>query len=183
MFRNGTLNHSLNKIILKCTFEPKFWKQLETDPLLLERVITCDELWYLTYNPKRQSMHWSPNSTWQNKARMSKSKLKAMMIGVFDIHGIAYINRMPEGQTVYLYFYLEVLTMLLERVRRKLPKLWRNKSWILNKTMSPMLHCQDKRIFVKHQNPLLERPPYSTELAPCDFFMIPKVKSVLKGAR
>jgi transposase len=28
---------------------------------------------------------------------------------------------------------------------------------------------------------LLAHPPYSPDLAPCDFFLFPKIKSVLKG--
>ena len=30
---------------------------------------------------------------------------------------------------------------------------------------------------------MLEHPPYSPDLAPCDFFLFPKVKSALKGTR
>jgi hypothetical protein len=30
---------------------------------------------------------------------------------------------------------------------------------------------------------VLEHPPYSPHLAPCDFCLFPKIKSVLKGTR
>ena len=30
---------------------------------------------------------------------------------------------------------------------------------------------------------MLEHPPYSPDLAPCDFFLFPKIKSALKGTR
>ncbi|GFW04876.1 FLJ37770-like protein [Trichonephila clavipes] len=33
------------------------------------------------------------------------------------------------------------------------------------------------------QIPVLEHPLYSPDLAPCDFYLFPKVKSALKGAR
>ena len=29
----------------------------------------------------------------------------------------------------------------------------------------------------------LEQPPYSPDLAPCDFFLFPKLKGVIKGTR
>lgn len=35
----------------------------------------------------------------------------------------------------------------------------------------------DKRI------PILEHPPYSPDLAPCDFYLFPKLKTALKGTR
>ncbi|GFS71034.1 FLJ37770-like protein [Trichonephila clavipes] len=37
----------------------------------------------------------------------------------------------------------------------------------------------DMRAFI----PVLEHPPYSPDLAPCDFYLFPKVKSALKGTR
>nr|CAH7740212.1 unnamed protein product [Callosobruchus chinensis] len=58
-------------------------QQLEADPGLLEKVVTCDETWIFQYDPetKRQSMHWKTQSSPRmKKARMSKSKLKAMLI-------------------------------------------------------------------------------------------------------
>jgi hypothetical protein len=67
------------------------------------------------YDPgtKRQSMHWkTPTSLIMKKARMSKSKVKAMMIVFFDIRGVIMIEWVPEGQTVNQEHYLEVLTKL-----------------------------------------------------------------------
>ncbi|GFV01538.1 protein GVQW3 [Trichonephila clavipes] len=41
----------------------------------------------------------------------------------------------------------------------------------------------EKRFLAKHSIPVLEHPPYSPDLAPCDFYLFPKVKSALKGTR
>lgn len=35
----------------------------------------------------------------------------------------------------------------------------------------------------KHSIPLLDHPPYSPDLATCDFYLFPKVKSALKGTK
>ncbi|GFV50045.1 protein GVQW3 [Trichonephila clavipes] len=40
-----------------------------------------------------------------------------------------------------------------------------------------------KRFLDKHSIPVLKHPPYSPDLAPCDFHLFPKVKSALKGTR
>ena len=61
-------------------------KRLEDDPDLLGRIITGNELWIFEYNPKtkRQSRRWkSPASPRPKKARMSKSKVKVMIIAFF----------------------------------------------------------------------------------------------------
>jgi hypothetical protein len=70
-------------------------------------------MWMFQYYPetKGQLMHWkTPISLRMEKARMSKSKVKAIMIVFFDIRGIIMIEWVSEGQK----YYLEVLTKLLE---------------------------------------------------------------------
>ena len=61
-------------------------ERLKDDPDLLGRVITGDESWIFKYDPdtKRQSRQWkSPASPRPKKARMSKSKVKVMLIAFF----------------------------------------------------------------------------------------------------
>jgi hypothetical protein len=40
-----------------------------------------------------------------------------------------------------------------------------------------------KTFLMKHRITVLEHPPYSHDLAPCDIFLFPKVRFVLKGTR
>jgi hypothetical protein len=35
----------------------------------------------------------------------------------------------------------------------------------------------------KHSIPVVPHPPYSPDLAPCDFFLFPRLKSTLRGKR
>ncbi|GFG37988.1 hypothetical protein Cfor_02871, partial [Coptotermes formosanus] len=110
----------------------------ENDPNVLENIITSDESWFFQYDPesKRQSMHWkSPSSPRQNKARLSKSKFKALMIVFFDIRGIVHVYWVPEGQTFNHIYYKEVLTNLRERVRR--PEVWKNGPLVLHQDNAP----------------------------------------------
>jgi hypothetical protein len=75
-------------------------ENIENDLDFFQNVITCDETWIFQHDPetKRQSMHWKgPKSPRKKKACMSKSKFRAMIIVVFDIRGIIYIDWVPEG--------------------------------------------------------------------------------------
>ena len=57
--------------------------RLEREPVFFSRVITGDETWILEYDPetKRQIREWhTANSRRPKKARMSKSKIKSMLI-------------------------------------------------------------------------------------------------------
>jgi hypothetical protein len=75
-----------------------------------------------------EDIHFTENE----KARMNTSQVKAMIVIFFDVKGVIMIERVLEGQTVNQRYYLEVLTKLRERLRRKRPELWKKKSWILH---------------------------------------------------
>lgn len=84
--------------------------RLKEQPDLLTNVVTCDETWIFQYDPetKRQSMHWkTPASPRMKKARMSKSRVKAMLIVFFDIKGVIMTEWVPEGQTVNQKYYID----------------------------------------------------------------------------
>lgn len=49
---------------------------------------------------------------------MSKSKVKVVFIVFFDGKGVVQYELVPEGQTVFVAFYLEVLRKLKRRVNR-----------------------------------------------------------------
>ena len=80
--------------------------RLDREPEFFSRVITGDELWILGYDPetKRQSREWhTANSPRPKKTRMSKSKIKSMLIYLFDSQGIVHKEFVPPGQTVKLF--------------------------------------------------------------------------------
>jgi len=104
-----------------------------------------------------------------------------MLIVFFDIQGIVMAEWVPSGQTVNQQYYIEVLTKLCKHVRRKQLELWR-KGWILHQDNMPAHNTLSVKQFLANRNiTLLEHPPYSPDLAPCDFCLFPEIKSVLKG--
>jgi histone-lysine N-methyltransferase SETMAR len=90
----------------------------------------------------------------------------------------------PEGQTVNQVYYKEVFKILHERVRREKPEMWKKGSWILHHDNAPARNTLSvKRFLAKQKISMLEHPPYSPDLAPCDSFSFPKIKSALRGTR
>ncbi|XP_033225715.1 uncharacterized protein LOC117178395 [Belonocnema kinseyi] len=93
----------------------------ESYPQSLNNVITGDESGIFEYDPekKRQSSEWhTPVSPRPKKERISKSKVKTMIIVFFDIKGIARHEFVPPGQTVNAKFYGQMLKRLKRRVNR-----------------------------------------------------------------
>jgi len=162
-------------------------ERLDTEPDLLRRVITGDESWVFEYDPetKRQSLQWkSLTSPRPKKARMSKSNVKVMLITFFDVKGIVHMEFLPQGQTINQHVYKDILKRLLRAVREKRQDLWQTKSWLLHHDNAPAHNALSVRQFLAEKNiTVLEQPPYSPDLAPCDFFLFPKLKGVIKGTR
>lgn len=153
------------------------------DPDFLEQVITGDETWVFEYDPetKRQSSEWhTTESPRPKKARMSKSKVKSMLIAFFDSKGVVHKEFVPPGQTVNAAFYVEVLTRLKKRVARIRPEI--ANTWVLHHDNAPSHASLLVREFLAKQTvATLPQPPYSPDLAPPDFFLFPRLKSSLKG--
>ena len=81
----------------------------------------------------------------------------------------------PDGQAVNQVYYKEVLTNLWERVRRRRPETCKNGSWVLHRDNAPAHNVLSVKTFLmKHKITMLQHPPYSPDLAPCDFFFISK---------
>ena len=77
--------------------------RVTSEPDFLQGVITGDETWVFDYDPttKRQSSEWhTSESPRPKKARMSKSKVKSMLIIFFYSKGIVHKEFVPPGQTV-----------------------------------------------------------------------------------
>jgi histone-lysine N-methyltransferase SETMAR len=112
---------------------------------------------------------------------MSLSQVKAMLVCFFDHKGIVHYEFISQRQTVNQQCYLELLTRLQECVRRKRHELWPDK-WILhhdNAAAHDALRVHE--FLAKNSFTKLDHPPYSPELAPCDFLLFPKLKNTVKG--
>ncbi|XP_052748163.1 protein GVQW3-like [Galleria mellonella] len=135
-------------------------EQVGNDPTLLDRVITGDESWFFQYDPetKRQSSQWlSPHAP----ARKSS-------------------HEQVEGQTVNQVYYRQVLERLRKRVNRVRPNIARN--WILHHDNAPCHTALSVSQYLASKGiAVLQQPPYSSDMSPCDFFLLPRTKSVVKG--
>ena len=93
--------------------------RLEIEPNFLHKVITGDESWVFDYDPETKSEEWqTKRSPRPKKARMSRSKVKTMIIVFFDSRGIVHKESVPPGQRVNHAFYKDVLERLRKRVQR-----------------------------------------------------------------
>ena len=146
---------------------------INSDPAVLDALVTCDENWIYCYDPetKRQSSQWKhAGSPRPNKARQSKSTHKT-----FDD---------PFFLTVNKEYYVEVLREFRKRFCRKRPALFKSGQWHFHQDNTPVHNSILVTDYLtKMGSKTVPQSPYSPDLAPCDFCLFPKLKENLRGSR
>ena len=107
-----------------------------------------------------------------------------MLIAFFNVHGIVHAEFLCQGQTINQYIYKHILRCLMRSVREKRRELWETRLWLLHHDNAPAHNAMGIREFLAKNNIAVpEQRPYSPDLAPCNFFLFPKLKEVIKGTR
>ena len=160
---------------------------INSDPAVLDALVTCNESWIYSYDPetKRQSSEWKhAGSPRPKKAKQSKSTHKLLMIPFFDSTGMIYMHWVPTGQKVNKEFYVEVLREFRKRFGRKRQALFKSGQWHFHWNHAPVHNFILVRDYLTKMGiNTVPQPPYSPDLGPCDFWLFPKLKENLRGSR
>lgn len=110
------------------------------------------------------------------------SSVIVMLTNCFDCEGIIHHEFLPHGQIVNKEYYLRVMKMLREAVRRKRSDLWRGKKWLHHRD-NALMHLSNliHGFVTKHEMLLVPEAVYSPDLSLEDFFLFTRLQPVLKG--
>lgn len=169
-------------------------KRVELSKELLEylesgfnNIITGDETWFHFYTMKSKTANkvWvKPGDSRPQIPRTVQNSKKRMFCVFFSVDGIVTTIVVDKGKTVTGDFYK---SDVLPKVFKKFREI-KNRSTLRN----VMLHHDNasphkaKAVteYLKEQRiTALPHPPYSPDLAPCDFFLFPRIKKELGGKR
>jgi histone-lysine N-methyltransferase SETMAR len=90
----------------------------------------------------------------------------------------------PRGQTVNGDYYANVLKPHLRgAMRKKRPDLLKKQWFLLQDNVRPHIAAVALAALTKIGGTALKHPPYSLDLAPCDFWTFPTLKRQLGGKR
>ena len=157
----------------------------ENDKEFLPKIITGDESWVYgcDVETKVQFSQWtSKTSPRPKKAYQYDPKSRCCSQFFFDASGVVHDEYLSEGSTVNQTYYIEVLKRLRDAIQRKRPELWRSGDWFFHHDNAPAHSAlRTREVLAKHSITVLPHPPYSTDLAPHDFFLFPMLKRPLKG--
>ena len=156
---------------------------INSDPVVLDALVTCNESWIYCYDPetKRYSSQWKhAGSPRAKKARQSKSSQKPLMIPFFDSTGMIYMHWVPTGQAVNKEYYVEILREFRKRFRRKRPALFQSSQWHFHQDNAPVHNCILVTDYLTKMGiKTVPQPPYSPDLAPCDFCLRKNLEAVV----
>ena len=138
----------------------------------------CDEIWIYCYDPdtKRQSSQWKhTGSPRPKKARQNKSTHQLLMIPFFDSTDMIYMHWVPTGQTVNKEYYVEVLREFRKRFLGNRPALFKLAQLHFHQDNAPVHNSILVTDYLTKMGiKTVPQPPYSPDLAPCDFWLFPK---------
>jgi [histone H3]-lysine36 N-dimethyltransferase SETMAR len=150
------------------------------------RFVTVDETWIHHYTPetKEQSKQWTARGeSTPKKAKTVPSAGKVMATIFWDSQGVILIDYLQKGRTITGQYYSDLLTRFDAVLKEKRPRLQRKKL-LFHQDNAP---AHSSRIVASKltelRYELVRHPPYSPDLAPSDFFLLPNLKKSLAGKR
>jgi len=141
--------------------------------------VTMDETWLYHYGTKtkQQSVerrHSRSSRPELCRVQKSTGKFLASVFGDQDV--ILRNNYLPKGQTINADYYLSLLVQLKEILKEKYRGKFSNVVLFLhdNAPAHRALVNQKKLAYLGFQ--CLDDPPYSTDLAPSEYYLFPGMK-------
>ena len=160
---------------------------LKEDDEYLMKFVTGDESWVSVYEVERKqsSCEWHPTGSKESrpkKALHSRSTKNAMITVFFDDSGVVLSHFKDANETVNADTYIEVLRLLKESLGRKCPDMWRGRRFLLHHDNAPAHTAVLTLAFIGSSGiNMVPHPPYSPDLVPCDYFIFPRLKNMLRG--
>ena len=156
---------------------------INSDPAVLDVLVTYDESWIYCCDPetKRQfpvEAYWLFQTL---EGQTEQIYSQTFHDPFFDSTGMIYMHWVPAGQTVNKEYYVEVLRKFRKRFRRKRPALFKSGQWHFHQDSSPVHNSILVKDYLTKMG--IKIVPHRPDLAPCDFWLFPKLKEKLRGYR
>ena len=164
----------------RCYDSREMVKLINSDLAVINALVTCDESWIYSYDPetKRQSSQWKhAGSPKPKKARQSKSLWRSLFCQHWhDLHALG------SHWTVNKEYYVEVLREFRKRFCWKRPALFKSGQWHFHQDNAPVHNSILVTDYLTKMGiKTVPHPPYSLDLALCNFWLFPKLEEKLRG--
>ena len=154
-------------------------------PKRVSDVVTGDETWIYFYGipNKRSNMMWlskdDPRPVVCKPGFQSRKRLFTIF---FNHEGPVAVDVLPEKATMTGRYYREtVLPQVVSELNERRPITGTSRIMILHDNASAHKTGAVNQYLLENQITTLPHPAYSPDLAPCDFWLFPRLKELLAG--
>ena len=157
------------------------------DPHCLEEIVTGHETWIYHFQPDSKAK----NKVWVSSegdrpviARCCKTSNRMLYAIFFDSKGPVLQIPVTKGSSVTRNFYRESVLSQLVGFYQKHRRLIGVRGIKLLHDNAPAHKSTMVQQYLKESGlDVLDHPPYSPDLSPCDFWLFPRLKEMLAGHR
>jgi len=152
----------------------------------LDSIVTGDETWAFHFTPetKQQSREWRHSSSPKpRKFKRTQSAGKVMATVFWDRKGVLLVDFMAHGTTINADRYCETLKKLRRAIQNRRRGMLTKGVCLLHDNARPHVARQTVALLDQFGWDIITHPPYSPDLAPCDYHLFPKLKEHLAGRR
>ena len=156
------------------------------DPPCLEEIVTGDETWiyYIQPDSKAKNKVWvSSEGDRPVIARLCKTSNRMLYAIFFDSKGQSFTFQSRKVVLSQESFTESVLTQLVDFYQKRRPRTGVGGIKLLHDN-APAHKSTTVQEYLKESGlDVLDHPPYSPDLSPCDFWLFPRLKEMLAGHR
>ena len=153
----------------------------------MEEIVTAGETCIYQFQPHSKAK----NNVWVSSegdrpviARRCKTSNRMLYAIFFDSKGPVLQIPVPKGSSVTGKFYREsVLTQLVDFYQKRGPRTGVRSIKLLHDNALAHKSATVQEYLKESGLDVLDHPPYSPELSPCDFRLFPRLKEMLAGHR
>ena len=153
----------------------------------MEEIVTGHETWIYHFQPNSKAK----NKVWVSSegdrpviARRCKTSNGMLYAIFFDLKGPVPQIPVPKGSSVTGKFYREsVLTQLVDFYQKRRLRTGVRGIKLLHDNASAHKSATVQEYLKESGLDVLDHPPYSPDLSPCDFWLFPRLKEMLAGHR
>ena len=159
----------------------------KSDPRRLEEIVTGNETWIYQFqrDSKAETKVWvSSEGDRPVIARRCKTSNGMLYAIFFDSKGLVLQIPVLKGSSVTGKFYREsVLTQLVDFYQKRRPRTDVRSIKLLHDNAPAHKSATVQEYLKEFGLDVLDHPPYSPDLSPCDFWLFPRLKEMLAGHR
>ena len=153
----------------------------------MEEIVSGDETWIYQFQPVSKAKNKVWVSSEGNRpviVRCCKTSNRMLYAIFFDSKGPVLQILVPKGSSVTGKFYRDsVLTQLVDFYQDRRPRTGVCGIKLLHNN-APAHKSPTVQEYLKESGlDVLDHPPYSPDLSPCDFWLFPRLKEMLAGHR